>query len=170
MITKPWWPHIYNLIPSTDPGRSFYHEKVENLKKGQHDYTIKYCFKDKILGRRTDLSLKEKLVISGHSLEDRPFKVQVALVMTDGTAYGGSIELTKNHKNHILPLEELQEVKLALIPYAFPEMMPYWFDHPNAKPFNIAEIECVQISVGPGIPKSDHDKSHEFALESIWLE
>ena len=170
MITKPWWPHIYNLVPSADPGRSLFKEKVENLKNWQNDYTVRYCFKEKIVGRRPDLILKKTLVISGLSLEDRPFNVQVALVMTDGSTYGGQVELTKKHQDHILSLDELQEVKLVLIPHAFPEIMPFWFDHPDSKPFDISTIESVQISIGPGIPPEDHDKSYDFALERIWLE
>jgi hypothetical protein len=169
MITPPGRFVRYRVVPSYENGRSLVEVNVRNLKTLPHDHSLRYCFKNKISGRNDDLANKKQLYISGASMEGKPINVQVALVMRDGSSYGGLIELTEEKKVHKLSLDELQEVNLVLLPAAYPTMMPYWFKHPNPQPFDISEIENVQISIGPGIPETEYDKPHGFALESIWL-
>ena len=170
MITRPARSAWYQVVPSADPALSMVEIKARNLKNQEHDYSFRYCFKKNTTGRNDDLSEKKSLLISGLSLDDKPLKIQVALVMSDGSSYGGLIELTNTRKDHTLDLDALKEVKLALLPTAYPTMMPYWFEHPNPRPFDISEIESIQISMGPGIPETEYGNPHGFALERIWLE
>lgn len=170
MITGPGRSFRYQVVPSSDPFMSRLELRSGNLKNKEHDYSLKYCFKKNIAGRLADLSEKKSLHLSGLSLDEKPLKVQLALVMTDGSSYGGMIELTGKLENHSLDLDSLKTVRLALLPRAYPGMMPYWFDHPKPAPFDISEIEIVQLSIGPGIPETEYDNPHGFALERIWLE
>jgi len=170
MITKPRRFLRYTLVPSVDPTRSRVEVKVRNLQNREHDYSIRYCFGNDIKGRKNDLPGKNLLIFSGSSLEERPLKVQLALVMKDGTAYGKILELSPTLQDHILSVDDLLEVKLVLLPNAYPTMMPYWFNHPNPLPFDLSEIESLQISVGPGIPENEYSYSQGFSLERIWLE
>ncbi len=170
MITRPARSAWYKVVPSTDPALSMVEIRARNLKNHEHDYSFRYCFKENIAGRSEALSGKKSLLLSGLSLDDKPLKIQVALVMIDGSCYGGLVELTKTLEEHTLDLGALKEHKLALLPTAYPKMMPYWFDHPNPRPFDISEIESIQFSIGPGIPETEYGNPHGFALERIWLE
>jgi hypothetical protein len=170
MITRSGRFVRFNLVPSRDPTGSVLEMRAGNLDNQEHDYSLRYCFRKNIAGRTGDLAGKKGLYISGRSLEETPLKIQVALVMTDGSAYGEVIEFTEVQQDHMLSLDSLRSVKLVLLPKAYPDMMPYWFDYPDPLPFNISEIESVQVSIGPGIPESDYGNPHNFALERIWLE
>lgn len=170
MITRPARFSRYQVVPSADPALSMVEIRARNLKNQEHDYSFRYCFKENIAGRSGDLSVKQSLHLSGRSLDDKPLKIQVALVMRDGSCYGGLVELTKTLEDHTIDLAALKELKLALLPTAYPTMMPYWFNHPNPRPFDISEIEGLQISVGPEIPETEYGNPHGFALERIWLE
>ena len=170
MITGPGRFARYSIVPSDDPAKSRLEVRTRNLKNREHDKSIKYYFRNHLEGRKNDLKGKHQLIISGSSLEERPLKIQLALIMTDGSAYGKILELSPTMQRHTLSLNDLQKVKLVLLPNAYPAMMPYWFDHPNPLPFNIADVESLQISIGPGIRESDYGSPHGYSLERIWLE
>ena len=170
LLTLPQRFARYNLIPSNEPGRSLVEIKTRDLLNPEHDFSFKYCFRKNIAGRDDDLREKKQLVLSGYSLDEKPLHIEIALVLTDGSTYGGLIGLTPYPQDHILLLDDLKPVRLVLLPRAYPAMMPYWFRHPVPSPFDISEIESVQISIGPGIPEQEYANPHGFALERIWLE
>ena len=170
MITGPRRFARYRLVPAVDPARSRIEVRSGNLKNREHDYSIRYYFRDHIEGRKDDLPGKKRIILSGSSLDAGSRKIQLGLVMTDGSVYGGIVELNPDLQDHILSLEELQQVKLVLLPNAYPTMMPYWFDHPDPAPFDLSLIESLQISIGPGIPESEYGHPHGFSLERVWLE
>lgn len=158
------------LLPSSKTDGGIVEIDIKNLNNKEHDYSLKYCFKDDIAGRENDMNTKKNVHISAYSLGGKPGRLQFALILKDGSAYGRNIELTESIADHIISLESLQNVKLALLPKAYPNNMPYWFEHQKPQVFNIRDIESIQFSVGPGIPESEYEQFHGIALEKVWLE
>ncbi len=158
------------LLPSSKTNGSIVEIDTKNLKNKEHDYSLKYFFKDDIVGREDDINAKKNLHFLGYSLGGKPGKIQLALILKDGSAYGKIVELTDSIADHIISLENLQNVKLVLSPKAYPNKMPYWFDHQDPKPFNIRDIESIQFSIGPGIKESEYGQAHGIAMEKVWLE
>jgi hypothetical protein len=69
-----------------------------------------------------------------------------------------------------ISLAELKKVKLVTLPRPYPTFLPYFFEDGVSKKMDIAEVESLQISIGPGIPDSELSTSHALALESVRLE
>jgi hypothetical protein len=101
-----------------------------------------------------------------------PFPVQVALVMKDGSAFGGSILLKpeKQSNQYTVSLDLLQRVRAVLLPRPYPTFLPYYSQAGAADRLDISNIESVQISIGPGIPEADWDLPYTLLLSRISLE
>jgi hypothetical protein len=167
------------LKPLSEPGKAEYEVNIEKLYQPDaenlneekiYDYSFKYFFRDDISGRLNDLSAKKKLVFRGKSLNDKPEVIQLAFTMLDGTAYGGLITLYPEKKDYSLEFSDLKQVKAVTLPRPYPSFLPYYYTNPTPKPFDINNVESIQVSIGPGIPTDQLEKAHGFAVESVWVE
>jgi hypothetical protein len=148
-----------------------YNEDNENLNaKPIYDYSIKHFVIDKIESRKADLTEKKSIVFKGRSLLKAPIKIQVALVLKNGSSYGGLIELQPELKNYNLDLIDLKQVKTVTLPRPYPTFLPYFFEHENKDDFKIQNIESLQISIGPGLDSEKINKSVGVGIVSIILE
>lgn len=173
------WIRNSSLMPSWDPGKSELEVNVEKLfiadpenpKAGRiYDYSMRYFVGDKIEGRREDLTSKKKIVFRGRSLNGKPCKFQVALVMKNGAAFGGIITVEQEKKDYELSLSNLKKVKLVTLPRPYPTFLPYYFDSSQSEAFDIKTLETLQLSIGPGIPEDEVQQQHGISIESIRLE
>lgn len=169
-ITKSNWRTVTDFVPSEVPGKAYMLVKVADLKSGEHDYSMRSFFGDKITYRQNDLETKDKIVIHGYSLNGKPCKLQLALIMKDGTAYGGIYTLQQETDRYSLSLDDFSIVKTVNLPRPFPGFLPYWFDIKNKSEFDLKQIESLQISIGPGIPEREYDEPHGVAIDRIYLE
>jgi hypothetical protein len=172
------WVRGSGLVPSAAPGKAEFRVIVDKLfvedpeNKNQekiYDYSMKYFFGNKIEGRRDDLDMVKEIIFHGRSLNDKPCFVQVALVSTDGNAFGKTVLITPDKKDYSITLAELQPIMTVLLPRPFPTFLPYYFQNLSATAFKINEMESIQISIGPGIPEKDLLQLHGIAVESIRL-
>ena len=112
----------------------------------------------------------KELVFKGRSLDGKPGKIQLALVMKDGSAYGGIITAGANSQDYMLLLADLKPVKYVLMPRPYPTFLPYYFDNKSTSNFDLSEVESIQFSIGPGIPENELDEKHGIAIESVRLQ
>lgn len=171
------WVRTSALVPLPEPGKAELQINVEKLFTADpenvngekiDDYSARYFFRRKVAGRAGDLSAKQKLVVRGHSLNNKECIVQVALLGPDGTAFGGLITLKPGSADYALNISDLKPVKQVTLPRPYPTFLPYYFGG-EGKP-DLANVEALQISIGPGIPSAQlHDK-HGIAIESVRLE
>ena len=173
------WINTLRLVPLAHPNESEYQVNVEQLFKSDnenlngkviHDYTVKNYLNPKIDHFRTQLSQKKKLVLKARALNDKTTKMQLALVMSDGSSYGVTIELDKEMKEYEIPLTELQLVKTIPMPRPYPTFLPYYFSNNKNTGFDITKIEGVSFSIGPGISKHELEKKHGIGIVSLKLE
>ena len=95
--------------------------------------------------------------------------VQLALITTDGMAYGGLANVDILPGDYSISIADLKQVKAVLLPRPYPSFLPYYFQ-PSTGAFNLSKVETLQISIGPGIAETDLKMKHGLAIESVRLE
>lgn len=173
------WIRTSSLIPLAEPGRSELHMNVERLfvpdpenVNGEkiYDYSCRYYFGKKISGRKNDLSSKQKIVVKGRSLNEKNCTVQVALITSDGSAFGGLVTLKAGADDYTLAVGDLKPVNLVTLPRPYPTFLPYYFTRKTTDKLDMSTVESLQISIGPGIPQTELQDKHGITIESIRLE
>jgi len=177
-VSRPWAPGS-KLVPLAQPGAGELQLRVEKLFKPDpenpdadpvYDYSMRYCFKEKLAGRTGELKEAKILVFKGHSLMNRSAKVQVNLISKEGMAYGKVITLDHKTREYRISLDELAPTKLVTLPRPYPSFLPYYFERAEDVPFDVSIVETLQISIGPGLLEEEVMQPQEIALESVWLE
>ena len=172
------WVRGLALVPLDEHHKAEFQINVEKLfvpdpenpdGKKVFDYSVKYFFGNKIDGRNADLSSMKSLVFSGRSLNDKSCKLQIALVMKDGTSYGAIINVGVDYKEYSIALSDLKRVNTVTLPRPYPTFLPYYFDTTSQSGFDITQAESLQISIGPGLSESEAIEKHGIAIESIKL-
>lgn len=178
-LSRPWIRGL-SFVPKAEPGKAEIRVNIEKLftvdpenpaARQVNDYAMRYYFGEKIKGRKADLADKKQIIFTGRALNDKPCWVQVALVTRHGTAFGGLIKLGAESQRYRLSIADLKKVKLVTLPRPYPTFLPYFFEGNNAaSKLDLNNVETLQISIGPGIPESEIERSHGIAIESVHLE
>lgn len=134
------------------------------------DYSIRHFFGDLIATQKNHLQNKNSLVLNGFTSSENSFPVQVALVMKDGSAFGGIIQVSNDQQKYIIPIGDLKKVNAVLLPRPYPTFLPYFSVAGKAEQLDLSQIESLQISIGPGIEEKDWEKGYELLVESVILE
>ncbi len=77
---------------------------------------------------------------------DSEASVKVALIDTEGVAFGTTIELGGSDKQTI-KLSDLTQQPMALLPRPFPNYMTFWYESPRTKELDINKIERVEFII-----------------------
>ncbi|MFV8281464.1 hypothetical protein ACNKXS_07955 [Christiangramia marina] len=133
-----------------------------------YDYSFRFNFQKKI-GARLPGDQKE-LIIKARNLKTGTEKLQVALLMKNGSAFGKVIELDQHLKEIRIRLDELKPVKTVTLPRPYPGFLPYYFEHQNPEGFDLQEVEALQFSIGPGIEPENLQKKHEIGIVKVKLQ
>ncbi len=177
-MARPWIRGS-SLVPASEPGKGELLVNVEKLfaddpenknAEKRYDYSFRYSFTPKIQGRAQDLSTKHKLIFHGRSLNEKPCKLALALVMKDGSAYGGVITVDRERAEYSLSLTDLKRVKTVNLPRPYPTFLPYYFDCEMPGTFDINAVESLQFSLGPGMAEDELNGKHGIAIQTVRLE
>ncbi|AVR46989.1 membrane or secreted protein [Christiangramia fulva] len=143
-------------------------EDIENKNaEPVYDYSFRYNFSEKTLNR--SLTSKNELVLKARALGDKTEKLQVALVMKNGAAFGTVVELSPEIEEITIPLSELKPVKTVTLPRPYPGFLPYYFEHSNESHLKMQDVEAVQFSIGPGISKDQLQQPHAIGIRSLYI-
>jgi hypothetical protein len=124
-----------------------------------------YYFGDKIPGRKEDLSSFTKLVVKAKSSQDLSFTV--SLINTDAQSFSTIVQAGAEFTEIMIPLNKLQLDSMLLLPRPYPGFQPLWFHASSTKPFDIKNIEKLEIRFNrEGL--STGNVSLEIA--SVWLQ
>jgi hypothetical protein len=172
------WLRTSSLVPGDRPSTALLNMTVEKLIVPDNeniggekiaDYSMKFFFGDKIVGRKLMDGQYKNLVVKGHSLNGKSCIVQVALLDKDGVAYGGLVKLDSLDAGYSLPLKDLHLVKTVTLPRPYPSFLPYYFHHAQDN-FDLSQAEALQISIGPGIEENQQSLPNGISIESVSLE
>lgn len=170
------WRKGSKVIPNADPSKAEMIVNVASLSVTDsenpagpvvNDYSMRYNFQPKLIGRSTDVNAFRKIVLRGRSL-NKPLSLQISLIDTEGHAFGTKLELGTEIQDASVDLNLLQPIKLVLLPRPYPTFLPYYFEGSLSGKFDIGTVETLQISVGP--QAEDTDAGFALAIESIRLE
>jgi hypothetical protein len=131
---------------------------------------MRHYFGDLSKEHNLDLTSKRMLRIKAHTPGTSSYPLQVALVMKDGSAFGGIIQLDSVKHEHTLLLRDLKPVKAVLLPRPYPTFLPYYSTAGNAVALDMKEVESLQISIGPGLHLPQWGRTYELMLSSVTLE
>lgn len=177
-IVGQWKPGLH-LVPGIIPGEAEYRIQLDSLFEKDpenpeaipiYDYSFRYNFQKNIEGRREDLKKREKLILKAQSLHDTKEKLQVAIVLEDGSSFGKILELEPGVKEYEIDLSELKPVRTVTLPRPYPTFLPYYFDHFNSVDFDLQNAEALQFSIGPGLTEEQQKQSHGIGIVSARLE
>ncbi|AOW20137.1 glycoside hydrolase 5 family protein [Urechidicola croceus] len=170
------WRRSFKLIPTANNDEAEYQMNLdklfypdnENLNATPiYDYTFKHFILDKIKENKKSITTKKELVFHGRSLNNKPCKLQIALVMSDGSSFGKVIEIGTKIEDYKILLTELKPVKTVTLPRPYPSFLPYYFEHNNQSKFDISKVESIQFSIGPEIPQKELEDSHGIGIINI---
>src|SRR5690606_37451892 len=139
------WRRGFKLVPTQNQNEAEYQMNIETLfvvdeenlnAEPIYDYSFKHFVIDEIKQRQKDLASKNQLVFTGRALNNKPCKLQIALVMDDGASFGNVIEIGIDSKDYVMNLLELKPVKTVTLPRPYPSFLPYYFDHNNNSGFD----------------------------------
>ncbi|WP_286761434.1 hypothetical protein [Salegentibacter sp. UBA1130] len=173
------WSPENKLVPTDIPGEAEYQVKVEKLFEKDvenpeaepvYDYSFRYNFNRKITGRKSELNSKNSLVIKARALTERTDKLQIALVMKNGAAFGTTLDLDQETKTYKIDLSALKPVKTVSLPRPYPSFLPFYFEHSYEGDFELENTEALQFSIGPGIEDIKLEKPQGVGIISVSLE
>jgi Cellulase (glycosyl hydrolase family 5) len=159
----------YDVVVSDRPGTSALQAMGTDLATGEHETAWRYFFKDKLRGRTAHLTATSNLVLFAGSATKEPCPVQVALVTSDGIAYGSLINIPEHYDTYSIPLRSLKPVRAPNIPHGYPVFIPLSWSSASTPPLDLEKIESVMVSIGPGIAPESWNVSHGVRIERIWL-
>jgi hypothetical protein len=163
------WRGVQTVM-SDIPGTSAMAMQTQNLEREPHDMTVRYFFKESVKGRRTDLAKAENIRFFGKSLNDKACLLQVAVLDSDGIAFGASVEVQPENSIYSVPVSALKQVRSVNAPRGYPWFLPYWFSTEKDIACDMSRVEGLQLSIGPGIPEDQYANPQGVQLERIWME
>ncbi len=120
--------------------------------------------------RTTNLGTAEKLVRYGWSATDQPCLLQLALITSDGIAYGGMVTVQPVNGTYAVPITALHQVCAPNIPHGYPVFLHFWSSTSAAIPLDMNRVESVLVSIGSGMSAGEYGGTHGVNIEPIWLE
>ena len=158
------------IVPSDQPGSSALRFIAWDLDLGEHDASIRSFFRDRTGGRLADEPSPTRLVLYGRSASGTAGKVQLALVTSDGFAYGAVVDIGGVSGRYAVRLGDLEPVRSPNIPHGYPVFLRYWADPGPKEPLDLRKAESLLISLGPGLSPGERASPVGVEIERVWLE
>ncbi|ARK09332.1 cellulase family glycosylhydrolase [Fibrella sp. ES10-3-2-2] len=135
------------FVPDENPAQLLLKASITKTQGGQ-PMGFQFYFGDKIKGRRAELRGFTKLVVRGKSGQAQPVPVTISLVGNDGRTYATVITLPQELSEIEVPLSQLTNAAVTLLPRPYPDFQPLTFQSATVGTFTIDTIEKVDIQVG----------------------
>lgn len=133
-------------------------------------YAMRFSFKQKTDGRKTDFGSAKKLVFSGRSLTDKPCQIQLALIGKDGSVFGGTVNVGEKDGEYALMTDDLKKVSFVSLPRPYPGFLPYLVEtNPVTSKLDLTSIETLQISIVNDAGQPALKAPHGIAIRSVVL-
>jgi hypothetical protein len=175
MFSHSWGgiPRNVDFVTGSEPSKLALRIEVDGFKWEPFDVSCKYELDKEVKARLDDLRDSNTLSIRARSDEDDV--LGIALIETDGTAWGTEISITSKWQEIQVELDKLTVVKAAMLPRGWPEVNPYWMrtsedNKVNKATLEIQNVNAVQFSLGARFYPKTTDGKHTVEIESIKLE
>lgn len=142
---------------------------TNNLQNENQDFTFKILVNNNLQNDKQYLKVVNAIIVEAASGTEKNQKVQISLQQKNGLVFGKTIELSPQIDRFSIPFSELLSVPMVLLPRPYPGFQPYFFHNKENVPFDINQVEAVQISIGPGITTENKQEKQGILLRTIFL-
>ncbi len=173
------YPHPWNyvefrtdVVAGSEPDRLALSAAVENLTPSPHHFALRTFLTDEQRTRLGDASSDGVLRFRARTVGKPSDRMELALVMRDGTAWGTDVELTDQWQELAISLSVLGRTRLVLLPRPYPLFLPYFFESGSAgaEP-DIADLDGLQFSVRAGVgTDAERGRPRGFEIERVVLD
>jgi hypothetical protein len=117
---------------------------------------LQFYFSDKIKGRDTELFSMKKAVVKARTTNKTPVKLKLSFISNNAQAFAVYIDLNNEMKEIEIPFSQFQKDSFLLLPRPYPGFLPLWFQPGSTAPFDIKDMEKMEISFlqEPGLQDS----------------
>lgn len=134
------------------------------IKASMGELLLRHYIRPKVDGRLDKLNKSKHLYVKFAEMEGVD-SLNVGFITKDGFTYKKRIKARKGVVE--IPLVDLQLVRTALLPQAYPAFLPaYFYPYGVNQKFDINEIEFWEITTGSVLSPG----YYKFEVESIWLQ
>lgn len=137
---------------------------------GNHSFGFAHYFGDKLLGRKWEVDSFTRLLVRARTAEPQPVKAKITLTGKDASSFSTFITLTSTFQDLEVPLSNLVQDSMLLLPRPYPGFLPLTFKGSANSSFNLPAMEKIQITIESGLPESEFRKPYSLEVETIWLE
>ena len=123
---------------------------------------------DKIKGRVSELASFKKIVVRARSNNDRHVPLKLSLISSGAQAFSARVTLDGTFREYEILLNDLKKDRFLLLPRPYPSFLPLWFQPKTEKPFDIKDMEKLEVS----FQKQDQPGPETVSgiqIESVWL-
>lgn len=146
---------------------------VESFEPSPHHLAIRSVLPPAHRNRLPSIGEKAYLTVraratntSQHCRPDCAQPLEVALVLTNGSAWSTNLSLETSWEDYRIPVRELRKSVLYLLPRPYPQFPPYEFvGSPGIGTPDLSRIEGLQFAIG-GAPD---DRNGGFEIERVTL-
>lgn len=170
------WPRQWNAIKYKinkvrfkDSNKNMLSVSANSLKAKHPDLTFKILMKDETRQEIKELNSAQELIFKASSGDKSSQKIQLGLQLNDGQVYGKEILLTSELQEYKISFNDLKRVDMVLLPRPYPDFQHYYFRYKGKSSFDIKKLEAIQISIGPGLKKSQLENKHHLMIQNIDL-
>ncbi|WP_437363100.1 hypothetical protein [Olivibacter jilunii] len=161
-MRKPHRRFDFDFRPSAVPGKSGV------VLDARHFHYTSFFFKDKVMGRKEDISTKKHVLLRASALGKKPVTLWVTLQLRDGTEYGHQVTLTGDQWRYKLPLNEFKRVTVdGPGEKGAVNISPYPSEAANGKGFDMPEAETIKLGI---VPTAGGGSNPRAVIEYITLE
>jgi len=166
LYNADWRNNAIAYITADETGEVLLRASMNKPEAGQV-MGWQYYIGDRINERQSDLSSLGQLVIKARTASSTPIQLRVALITKQAQAYVGYINVDQTLKDIHLPLNQLQQDSMLLLPRPYPGFLPLWFKSKAEGALNVNEIEKIEMSFS-----STYTGASEVSVEvgSVWLQ
>lgn len=161
LYNSDWRNNTVEYITSGKPNQLVL-KATMNKPDGKSFMGWQYFVGDKIRGRKEELPSVTKLVIRARS--EPGANAKISLITENADAYSSPISLANEWKEIEIPLSALKKDSYLLLPRPYPGFQPLLFKTAGSNPFDINEIEKLEITFGEGA-----SSPVSIEVESVYL-
>lgn len=157
----------FRFVAGDESGELLFRASTTELS-GEHVLGFQQYVADKLRGRMGEISSFGKLVIRARTTTG-PVALKIGLVTTEATGYAATVNLTDQMQEFEIPLASLQPAPFLLLPRPYPGFHPFFFQAATPGPFQLGQVERLELSIGEQVSPRDFKKSYGFEVEAVLL-
>lgn len=161
-----------DIVAGSEPERLALAAVVQDFTPPPHHFALRTFLPEDQRTRLGEAPPDGALRIRARAAGRAADRMEVALVLRDGTAWGTVVELTDTWREFVIPLSALRPTPLVLLPRPYPQFLPYLMEAttPREGP-RLAELDGLQFSVGANLfQDADLEGAHGFEIERVVLD